>query len=310
MSESDALRPTTLGDYIGQPRLKAELDVQINAAYKQVRSFPHLLLAAPPGAGKTTLAALIAGRLSDSFTRLVMPVTERVLARHFQDCNGILLLDELHRMSRTAQESLLTVIEDGYFQLQSGRSIELEALTIIGATTEPHKIIRPLWDRFEAAGGVPAWEPYTEEDLAAIISGMAHRCGVDIDEATAAAYGRASAGTPRLGAKFVKRHADLAFSLGRNPTATETLEQLRMTEDGLGSYHLRYLQVLDSLGGKRGVETITSLLRLPASIVEDLEILLVTQGYIDFTPGGREITTKGTRLVRPAPTSHRGRDVA
>jgi|SRR5215510_15933734 len=303
MSDS-ALRPLLWDHYIGQRRLKAELQIQIKAAAIEDRLIRHTLLAAPPGVGKTTLAQLIAEEYGCDFTRLVMPLTPKTLARALQDCIGVLLLDELHRAKPSEQEMLLTVIEDNYFQLSNGRRLAVEGLTIIGATTEPQKIITPLWDRFEAAGGVPAFDPYTDEEMALIVLGMAQLREVELSDEAALVYGAAAAATPRVAAKFVNRHAELGLTLGRTPTAEETLESLRMNIDGLNPRHIRYLEVLDALGGTKGVATISKLMRVPASVIEELEILLVTRDYIDFTHSGREITPKGRAAIRRSGDQH------
>lgn len=285
----DDFRPTEWSDYVGQTKLKEELQVRITAARRSNRPLEHVLLTGPPGSGKTTLGQIIANRMGDAFTSLIMPVRAKALAETIRHHRGVLLLDEIHRAKPAQQEDLLPLLEDGYIQTTSGTKIEAGWLTVVGATTEPDKIIRPLWDRFYR----PTIDPYTDEDMAAIVMGMAGRVRVRISETDALVYGAAATGVPRKAKHIVTMVRDLGITNGRPATPAETLAMLRIGSDGLTADHVKYLRVLVKLGGSRGVNTIRSMMELPTSVVTELEKLLIDRGYINYSTSGRELTTAG-----------------
>jgi holliday junction DNA helicase RuvB len=299
------LTPDDWDQFLGQRRLKAELEIRIQAAKEQQRPLGHILLVTEAGGGKTTLAKLIAERLGDDFMSVICPISPKALAQTVRSFDGILLLDEIHAM-RTAQEALLPLIRDRYLQLASGSRLENPWITIIGATTEPGRIIKPLWDRFLASGGVPAFDPYEPEELAQVAFNMGRKLGLELDAPTCAIYGTASIGIPRHVEQYVLAHRDLMVANhGVEPTPEETLAMLRTSADGLTAYHQKYLESLDALGGTKGVKIIAALMRVPEAVVIDTEYLLIKQGYIAYTDAGRQLTVKGHTFLRGDSTRRR-----
>ena len=291
----DNLRPTQWGEYIGQTRMKEELDIRITSAIVEERFLDHVLLAGPAGVGKTALAEMIAHQLGEPLQIVTMPIGIKPLIRIINTFSGVLLLDEIHRCSTKEQETLLPLLEFGYVQDTNGRKVYADMLTVVGATTERGKLIDPLVDRFEI---VPEFDRYTDEEMAQIVLGMAGKSGLDVDHDAAMAFGKASAGTPRLARRFVLSYRDLRNSLERKPTHEEVLTLCRTSNDGLTSLHIRYLETLDALGGSKGLAVLSSLLREPTSILINAERLLVEKGFLLYGDRGREITQSGTERIK------------
>jgi Holliday junction DNA helicase RuvB len=294
---SDALQARTWDQFIGQSAIKHQLDIRIRAAVADQRVMGHVLLAGPPGFGKTTLSSIIAAQLNDAFVALQMPLKPKVLAaaiRQFQ--GGVILLDEIHRCSVSQQEDLLTLVASDpaecYVQLPSGQQFPVAA-TIIGATTEREKIIPPLYDRFHYK---PFFEDYTEQEMGLIVQGMATRAGLNVREKVAMRLGRAAGGIPRNAANIVRAIRDLK-SAGIHVSVTAVLEMAGVDESGLDRLHLEILRTLDILGGQAGLQTLSALLRLHPSVVTDKERLLLKQQLIQYGDRGRELTQGGYRKL-------------
>lgn len=304
--EDDVLRPREWAEFIGQASLKDQLDVAITAAIKdnppEGRPLEHVLLDGPPGFGKTSLASIIASRLGDPFTAVKMPIKPAALKSILRQWDGgVLFLDEIHNASKAMQEDLFTVLEGGYLSLPNGGKIRVDWLTVIAATTEPEKIIPPLYQRFDL---VPEFEAYSPEEMATIVEGMCRRLGVKLADETYEALGRAAGGTPRICKKLVKAARNLGIAHDCRPSAEEILKHARVDRDGLTAKHMAYLNCLDDLGGTAGLRLLSSTLRLHEVTLRELERTLFDQKLISPTERGREITSAGSRKVRGEQVSH------
>lgn len=281
------LGPDSFESFIGQKRLKERLNIHIQSAKRTESRLEHMLLIAPPGAGKTSLAKIIAREMGKDFESFIMPIDVRLLTSIVRGFRGIVLFDELHRSPTKQQELLLTVLEGGYLQLPNGKSYSTDnALTVIGATTEPEKIIAPLYDRFPIK---PTYDEYTDEEMAAIVQQKAIIFGIDICWADALVYGKASGGTPRNARAFVVMASDLLIARRKMPSVNEVMSTMRITRTGLTEDHLRYLAVLAKVGGVAGVKVLSNHLRLPEPFLLELERNLIKQGLIEYTAKGREL---------------------
>lgn len=291
---AEDLRPTTWSDYVGQAALKERLSTHIQAALIQDKQLPHIMLAGVPGCGKTTLAQIVAEEFAAEFWSFIMPFKEKALIRFLRSCSGVVLFDEIHRMTPKQQESLLPLIEDGYFQMPNGDRVYARELTIIGATTEPEKIIPPLWDRFQIK---PPFDEYTDEEMQQIVSSMADRVDVELSADEARVLGRAAGGVPRNAASLVLMTNDLIVT-GQFNEIADTLIACRVTEDGLTEEHRRYCKVLAETGGVAGLEILVAHLRMPKQILVDLERLLVKREMLSYSKQGRELLGDGWKLAQ------------
>lgn len=293
-STGERVRAHSWDDYVGQPALKRRMRVHIEAAVKEDRELDHVLLVAPPGAGKTTLAALIASELGDRFHSFKMPIKEKDFVRFCQQWKGgVLLLDEIHAAPKAFQELLLTAVEDGYLQMSTGRQVSVRHITFIAATTEPEKVIAPLWDRFLIK---PQWAPYSDDEMGQIVCGMAERAGVDMPIEVAHGLARATGGTPRVAESLIVACRSLR-AIGAEPTVSAILELAEMDEDGLSSRHVAYLRSLAELGGTAGLSSIGSMLQLPQTVIEDLERLLIRRSFLRKDGNGRHLCEGGWAKV-------------
>jgi Holliday junction DNA helicase RuvB len=282
-------------EYVGQNALKERLSLHIDSALDRMEPLDHILLVGPPGCGKTTLANIISSQAEREFVSFIMPIKPQMMRRVIQMHHGIALFDEIHRLPPRQQEELLPLIEDGYYQMENGVRIENDQLTIIGATTEPEKIITPLYDRFKIK---PPFDEYSDEEMSQIVRGMALSIGIELDEKDSMIYGRACGGVPRNAGEIVSMMRDIIFARDTIPTVKEVLNRCRLSEDGLTEMHNRYLVVLMNSGGAAGLEILVAHLRLPKPIIVSLERLLVKRSLIEYTKQGRSLTGNGYKVVK------------
>lgn len=291
----DQLRAHSWDEFMGQSALKERLATHIQAASTQDRMLDHVLLAGPPGFGKTSLAQIITQETGDAFAAVTMPMKPLALAAMLRQFGGgVLLLDEIHRAPHSQQEDLLSLLEAGQLRLPNGRYIEVEFLTIIGATTEPEKVIPPLYDRFPIK---PVFEPYSDEDMGKIVASMARKVSLNLDPEFSVALGRATGGIPRNARQLVLGARDVLAN-GRSLTLEAVLQLCGVEADGLTDQHLRYLRTLSDLQGQAGLAILASMLRLHPSTLQGLERLLLERQLLTYGSNGRELTSAGFARVQ------------
>ncbi len=292
-SDHAAARPVTLDTYIGQEKLKRKLRIDAAAAVKLMEPLRHTMFTGPAGSGKTTLAHCIANETSDPITELRMPMRPPAFARALREFEGgILLVDEIHAMSKPIQTSMLGALIDKVYSDEHGREIELPYFTMIGATTEPRDLLSPFLERFET----PVFEDYTIEEMTLIAVGAAERLKVDLSGDTLAAVAVAACGVPRHAINLLVTARNIAITEGRTPDADEIFEIAQVEGDGLDGRHMLYLKVLGDVGGGPvGIETLALLMNMSTKIVRNLEPTLVKKRLVELRPSGRELTGAGMR---------------
>jgi Holliday junction DNA helicase RuvB len=293
----DVLRPDSWDQFIGQEALKVRLQKHIDAAIQDMRPPSHTLLIAPPGAGKTTIARLIARRMGVDLETLVMPVEFKAITQLLvnDQFSGVLFLDEIHRLSTKEQEDYLTLIETNYIQFR-GEKFMVGWLMIVAATTEKKKVIKTLRDRFPFK---PALDPYTDSEVTRILRGMTERLGFEIPEKEAEVLAKACLGTPRRARDFAFAARDLrVLADGKVPDAEEVLDHLRIDRDGLGVEHWDYLRTMQKLGGKAGLKPMCSMLGESEAVIEEIEKVLIGLDLLKYGEQGRELRTAAFQKLR------------
>jgi Holliday junction DNA helicase RuvB len=301
------LRPRVLDDYIGQDRVRENLQVSIAAARQRSEALDHVLLYGPPGLGKTTLAYVIGNELGASVKATSGPILEKPgdlaailtnLAEH-----EVLFIDEIHRMSPTIEEILYPALEDYELDIMIGQGpgarsvkVPLQKFTLIGATTRAGLLTSPLRARF---GIVHRLEFYTETDLEEIVRRSARILAVPIDASASKELARRSRGTPRVANRLLRRvrdyaqvRADGAISLD---VAHAALKLLEVDEHGFDEIDRKLLRtIIDKFGGGPvGVNTIAAAISEEKDAIEDIyEPYLIQIGFLDRTPRGRVATPR------------------
>jgi Holliday junction DNA helicase RuvB len=302
------LRPRSLTAFVGQPVLREQLQIFIEAAKSRGEPLDHVLLAGPPGLGKTTLANIIAVEMEVSIVTTSGPALERkadmaAILTHLQE-GDVLFIDEIHRLNRSIEEILYPAMEDFEIDIVIGQGpsartirLDLPRFTLIGATTRTGLITTPLRDRF---GFSHRLDYYSVDDLARIVERSAQILEVGIDEQGAREIALRSRGTPRIANRLLRRVRDYAqVRHSGNITADIALEALRLFEvddEGLDRVDREILTLIMHKfdGGPVGLSTLAVAIGEEADTIEDVyEPFLLQRGFLMRTPRGRVLTRLG-----------------
>jgi Holliday junction DNA helicase RuvB len=301
------LRPRVLDEYIGQDRVRENLEVSITAAKQRGEALDHVLLYGPPGLGKTTLAYVIGNELGVAVRATSGPVLEKPgdLAGMLTNLGDreVLFIDEIHRMSATIEEILYPALEDYELDIMIGQGpsarsvkVPLQKFTLIGATTRAGLLTSPLRARF---GIVHRLEFYNEHDLEEIVRRSARILNVATDDAAAAEISRRSRGTPRIANRLLRRVRDYA-QVRADGTITldvahAALKMLEVDEHGFDEVDRKLLRtIIDKFGGGPvGIGSIAAAISEEKDAIEDIyEPFLIQIGFLDRTPRGRVATPR------------------
>lgn len=316
-----ALRPKLLGEYVGQAKVREQLEIFIGAARMRAEALDHVLLFGPPGLGKTTLSHIIAAELGVNLRQTSGPVLEKPkdLAAILTNLerNDVLFIDEIHRLSPVVEEILYPALEDYQIDIMIGegpaaRSIklDLQPFTLVGATTRAGMLTNPLRDRF---GIVSRLEFYTAEELARIVHRSAGLLNAPLDEPGAMEIARRSRGTPRIANRLLRRVRDYADvkAQGRidKDIADRALAMLDVDPLGFDVMDRKLLEAVVHRfdGGPVGLDNVAAAIGEERDTIEDvIEPYLIQQGYLQRTPRGRIATLAAYRHLGVVPKSGAG----
>jgi Holliday junction DNA helicase RuvB len=302
-----SLRPRNFAEFIGQQKLKSNLEIFIEAARKRGEVLDHCLFYGPPGLGKTTLAHLLSRELGVDIRMSSGPVLERAgdLAGILTNLKqgDILFIDEVHRLSRTVEEYLYPAMEDFTLDIlidkgPHARSVKLNLnrFTLVGATTRAGLLTSPLRDRF---GVVARLSYYSEDELVQVTMRSADILGVEIDNPGAVEIARRARGTPRVANRLLKRVRDFAQvragGVITGDVAKKALKMLEVDEEGLDGMDIRILRTLVEKfeGGPVGINTLAVAVGEEGDTIEEVyEPFLIQRGFLQRTPRGRKVTAK------------------
>lgn len=312
------LRPRDFANYIGQERLKQNLQLAIDAAQKRGEPLDHVLLHGPPGLGKTTMASVIAHEMGAQIRVTSGPAIERAgdlasLLTNLSD-GDILFIDEIHRLNRTVEEVLYSAMEDFKLDIMLGKGpsarslrLDLPKFTIIGATTRTGSLAAPLRDRF---GMIHRLDFYKPDEIQEIITRAASILKVKIDQPAAAELAKRARLTPRIANRLLKRVRDYADVNGDGIIDTQlsykALELLDIDELGLDTADRALLAAIieNYNGGPVGVETLAALTAEERGTIEDFyEPYLMQIGLLERTPRGRKVTHKTYKHLGRQPSN-------
>lgn len=306
-----SIRPRQLTDYIGQPVVREQMEIFIEAARRRGDALDHTLIFGPPGLGKTTLAHIIAEEMRANIRETSGPVLEKAgdLAALLTNLepHDVLFIDEIHRLNPAIEEILYPALEDYQLDLMIGEGpaarsikIDLPPFTLVGATTRAGLLTSPLRDRF---GIVQRLEFYSQQDLCVIVKRSASIFGVPIEAEGASEIARRSRGTPRIANRLLRRVRDYAEVKGdggiTREMAAAALDMLKVDSNGFDAMDHRLLQAIVKKfdGGPVGVDSLAAAIGEERSTIEDvLEPYLIQQGFMMRTLRGRVATQSTYRL--------------
>jgi Holliday junction DNA helicase RuvB len=302
-----SLRPRRLEDFVGQESVREQLSVSIEAAAARGDALDHVLLAGPPGLGKTSLAQIVAAELGVPFVQTAGPALERKgdVAAFLTalEPRAVFFVDEIHRLPRALEETFYPAMEDGQLPITVGQgagarvvTLDLPPFTLVGATTRAGLLTTPLRDRF---GIQHRLEHYAPADLGRIVRRSAALLGIEVEDAGAHAIAARSRGTPRVANRLLKRVRDYAEVRGDGTVtadvATHALDMLEVDHEGLDRLDRELLRSICELfgGGPVGLSTLSVAVGEEQDTVEDVyEPYLLQRGFIERTPRGRVATRR------------------
>ena len=312
-----SLRPRRLAEFVNQAQVTAQLEVFIEAARRRGEPLDHVLLAGPPGLGKTSLAQIVAAELEAPFIQTAGPALERKadIASFLTalEPGSVFFVDEIHRLNRAIEETLYPAMEDRRLPIVLGQgagartvTLDLPPFTLVGATTRAGLLTTPLRDRF---GVTHRLEHYDADDLAQIVRRSAGILEIEIDDEGERTIAERARGTPRVANRLLKRVRDFAEVRGggviSGTVAAEALGLLEVDAGGLDRHDRTILETIAEKfsGGPVGLSTLAAAIDEEQDTIEDVyEPYLLQQGLLKRTPRGRVVTERGyEHLGMPVP---------
>ncbi|CAK8162369.1 Holliday junction branch migration complex subunit RuvB [Candidatus Xenohaliotis californiensis] len=309
-SQNNLHRPKLLKEFTGQSQLKTNLKIFITAAKQRSDALDHIIFYGPAGFGKTTLAGIIAKELGANFKPTAAPLLTRpcdiaAILTNLQ-CNDVLFIDEMHRLSKNIEEILYPAMENGHLDIMTGKGpaarmvrISIPQFTLIGATTKIGTLSKPLRDRF---GICAQFEPYSTQELIFIIHKAIQSMQISIADEAALLIAQCSRGTPRIAIRLAKRLRDFIQTnnqkYANKQVTVEVLQKLGIDDYGLDQYDRRYMKFisLHYLNTPVGINTIAAALsENKENIEETIEPYLIEKGLIHKTARGRILSNNGKK---------------